>query len=221
MSTTVKAWLSLLLLVLAGYFGYSTWRVVQARQSNAGPQPNKQAEFHFQIEPFTLTDQQGQPFDTAQLEGKVWVASFFFTECAGACINLNNNIAALQKELPDVPVHFVSISVDPKKDTPEELTTYAAHYNADPQRWTFLTGTPEQIEHVAQGLFKVSSARLTHSDRLVLVGPNMQTIGYYQSSLGAEMAMLKNKLKSLALSSSDTDTQVEPQTEATTVSSAD
>lgn len=200
-STAVKAWLTLLLLALAGYFGYSAWRLSQARREVSPPLAYQPPEVGFQIEPFTMTDQQGEPYDVAQLKGKVWVASFFFTECAGACINLNNTIAALQQEMPNVDVHYVSISVDPKKDSPEELAKYAAHYKADPARWTFLTGTPEQVEHVAQDLFKVSSGRLTHSDRMVVVGPDMKTVGYYRSGEPTDVVILKKKLASLTASS--------------------
>ena len=45
----------------------------------------------------------------------------------------------LQDRLPK-EVRLVSFSVDPYNDTPEVLTEYAKRYNADPERWLFLTG---------------------------------------------------------------------------------
>ena len=98
---------------------------------------------------FQLVDASGAPFSSDQLKGHVWVASFFFANCPGFCLNLNQQVEKIVKEVADAEVRFVSITVDPAHDTPAVLTEYAQKFHADPARWTFLTGDQATIERVA------------------------------------------------------------------------
>jgi protein SCO1 len=112
----------------------------------------------FEIQPFTLTNQQGQAFSSESLRGRVWVTDIIFTRCAGPCPKMTGMLAELQKELPqDQPVSFITVTTDPKFDTPEVLARYAKHFNADPARWQFLTGTPEQARNVAVNTLKLTA----------------------------------------------------------------
>jgi protein SCO1/2 len=117
------------------------------------------------VAPFTLTDQRGEPYDTATLRGRVWVASFFFTSCPAICIRLNQAIAGVIGADPASEVHFVSVTCDPENDTPEALTRYAKHFKADPARWTFLTGDLSTIKRIGIERFQVAVEKGTHSDR--------------------------------------------------------
>jgi cytochrome oxidase Cu insertion factor (SCO1/SenC/PrrC family) len=121
------------------------------------------------VAPFKLTDQDGQEFDSASLDGKVWVASFFFTNCPAICWRMNQALAAWQHTHPNADVHFVSITCDPDNDTPAALKTYANHFKADPKRWTFLTGDMKQIQAVGQDSFKIAVVKGDHSDRACVV----------------------------------------------------
>src|SRR5437868_10928465 len=76
------------------------------------------ADFHF-------TDQLGRPVSRDDLRGKVWVASFFFSTCQ-QCAKHQGNLAALQDQLAGWPgVRLVSFSVDPERDTPEQMSLFA------------------------------------------------------------------------------------------------
>src|SRR5256714_10767981 len=74
---------------------------------------------------FQLTNQNGQPFGSAQLAGKIWIADFIYTTCPGPCPMISSRMSELQKPLQKTDVHLVSFSVDPEKDTPEVLRGYA------------------------------------------------------------------------------------------------
>ena len=89
------------------------------------------------LKEFELTERSGKPFRSADMRGRVWVATYFFTTCPGNCIRLNRNIQALHNlpELKDVT--WVSITCDPDTDTLEALRKYADHWKADPERWLF------------------------------------------------------------------------------------
>jgi protein SCO1 len=100
---------------------------------------------------FVLVDQRGHRLSLADLRGKVLALSFVFTTCSDTCPIVTAKLVDIQRRLGGDfgrRVHFVSISVDPLTDTPERLRAYAARFNADTPGWSFLTGTPAQIENV-------------------------------------------------------------------------
>jgi protein SCO1/2 len=118
---------------------------------------------------FTLTDSVGSQFKSAELTGKVWVASFFFTRCAANCRALNMQIAQLQRDYGPRGLQVVSISCDPKYDTPKVLAEYAEMYNAQPDRWHFLTGDIGYIKRVSDDMFDLPLKEKYHEDQLVVV----------------------------------------------------
>ena len=94
---------------------------------------------------FQLTNQDGQPFGSAQFAGKIWIADFIYTTCPGPCPMISSRMSELQKPLEKTDVHLVSFTVDPEKDTPEVLRGYADKLQAEPGRWDFLTGAKSAI----------------------------------------------------------------------------
>jgi protein SCO1 len=103
---------------------------------------------------FNLTDQDGRRVALKDLRGKVLAVTFIFASCADTCPLLTAKMAAVQDRLgaafgPDV--RFVSITVDPERDTPEALKLYAQAHHANPAGWSFLTGTPAEIRRIAGG----------------------------------------------------------------------
>ncbi|MEP7015752.1 MAG: SCO family protein [Verrucomicrobiota bacterium] len=138
---------------------------------------------------FQLTNQSGQPFGSAQLAGKIWIADFIFTSCPGPCPMISTRMSELQKPLAATDVNLVSFTVDPEKDTPEVLRDYAERSHADPNRWNFLTGSKSAIYQLSHDGFKlaVSDGRdeagvPVHSTRMVLVDRHGQIRGYYEAT---------------------------------------
>lgn len=102
---------------------------------------------------FQLTNQDGAPTSLRGLRGKVVVVTFIFTSCKDTCPLLTAKMASLQRRLGGEfgsRVRFVSISVDPERDTPEVLKRYAQGYGADLAGWAFLTGSASEIADVAR-----------------------------------------------------------------------
>jgi protein SCO1 len=113
-----------------------------ARLSKIGPAPA-----------FILTDQDGRRLALNELRGKVLVVTFIFTACTDTCPLLTAKMATLQYDLGSdfgPKIFFVSITVDPERDTPEVLTRYAQAHGANFSGWAFLTGTPDEIRAVAR-----------------------------------------------------------------------
>ncbi|HEV3410504.1 MAG TPA: SCO family protein [Chthoniobacterales bacterium] len=135
---------------------------------------------------FRLTNQDGQPFGSAELKGKVWISAFIFTNCPGPCPIISSRMAEMQKPLEKTDVHLVSFSVDPENDTPEVLRDYAARLRADTQRWTFLTGPTGTIYDLTRSGFKLAvqgasdeNPQPIHATRAVLVDRRGAIRGYY------------------------------------------
>jgi cytochrome oxidase Cu insertion factor (SCO1/SenC/PrrC family) len=138
---------------------------------------------------FQLTNQDGQPFGSAQLKGKVWIADFIYTMCPGPCPMISSRMSELQKPLENTDVHLVSVSVDPKHDTPAVLRSYADKLRAQPQRWDFLTGSQSAIYDLSRNGFKLAIDDGTaengvpvHSTRVILVDRRGEIRGYYDAT---------------------------------------
>ena len=102
---------------------------------------------------FALTSQDGAEVTLGALRGKVVAVTFIYTWCPDVCPMLTDKMARVQDELgPDFgsKVAFVSITVDPERDTPDVLKEYAEAFHADFAGWSFLTGEPAAIREVAR-----------------------------------------------------------------------
>jgi protein SCO1/2 len=136
------------------------------------------------IPPFKLTSQDGAEFDSRTLQGKVWVADFFFTSCMGPCPRMSSQMRWVQKQTAALSeVKFVSISVDPERDTPDVLAAYAKRFQAEPGRWYFLTGPQPVLHDLCRNAFKLGDVdgSLMHSTRFVLVDREARIRGYYHT----------------------------------------
>ena len=138
---------------------------------------------------FQLVNQNGRPFGSAQLAGKIWIADFIYTTCPGPCPMISSRMSELQKPLEKTGVHLVSFSVDPDKDTPQVLRSYAEKLQAEPGRWDFLTGPKSAIYKLSHDGFKLAVSDGSdaqgipvHSTRMVLVDRHGQIRGYYDAT---------------------------------------
>ena len=138
---------------------------------------------------FQLVNQNGQPFGSPQLAGKIWIADFIYTTCPGPCPMISSRMSELQKPLEKTDVRLVSFSVDPAKDTPAILRGYAEKLHADADRWNFLTGPKSAIYKLSHDGFKLAVSDGSneqgipvHSTRIVLVDRHGQIRGYYDAT---------------------------------------
>jgi protein SCO1/2 len=116
---------------------------------------------------FTLTNQLGAPVTPATLSNQVAIVDVVFTRCAGPCPEMTRRMSELQRMIPaDLPVKLVSLTTDPEYDSPEILKRYAARYNADANRWWFLTGTKSNVAVVARHGLKLVAEETKPEDRV-------------------------------------------------------
>ena len=112
---------------------------------------------------FTLTSQDGVRVSLRDFRGKVVAVTFIYTLCTDLCPMLTANMSRVQAMLGAAfgpKVEFISITVDPERDTPEVLKRYAEGFDANPQGWVFLTGDPAIVREVGRnyGVFAKKTA---------------------------------------------------------------
>ncbi len=153
---------------------------------------------------FSFTERSGQALSRKDLLGRVWIADFIFTSCAGPCPQMSRHMQRLQTDLADLEsLRLVSFSVDPDRDTPEVLRIYSERYDADPQRWLFLTGPMDQIYDIAIKGFKITveAARednqIIHDTRFILVDAEGAIRGYYDSTSAEGLQRLRQDASEL------------------------
>ena len=154
---------------------------------------------------FSLVDQGGQAYGSAQLGGKVWIADFIFTSCPSVCPLLSSQMANLHRRLRHPELRYLSITVDPETDTPEVLREYAGRYGADLSRWRFLSGEPDTVRRVVVERFRMpvsdripqgENYDIEHGARFMLIDRQGQLRGLYSSDR-AELDRLERDARRL------------------------
>lgn len=157
-----------------------------------------------EIREFNLTDQDGKIFSSKTLDGKIYVADFFFTTCPSICPKMTGNMKnAFESFKNDSTVYFVSISIDPEFDTPEILTKYAEEKGYNEFNWRFLTGDKDLIYTICEEDYMAYAmpsdtepGGYIHSGFLILVDPNGHIRGAFDgTSLGKSEDLVNDILK--------------------------
>ena len=201
---TTALW-AVLVVAMLGVVGSGLWaRYRDAAKPNSNSKSERELPVLYEAPSVALTDQEGNPFSSDRLRGKVWVADFIFTHCPGACPKMTMRMAALQRAVPDPDVHFVSFSVDPERDTPAVLKQYAQGFDADPKRWHFLTGRKDDVFQAARGMkltaepAGVLGPEIAHAEKFLLVDGQGRVRGAYDSKDEDDMKRLAADAASLA-----------------------
>jgi len=144
----------------------------------------------FPIPEAQLVSEANKPVRMSEMIGSVVVYDFIFTHCAGTCPMMTATMRRLTKKIPaNLPVRFVSITVDPIRDTPQVLHDYANYARNDP-RWTFLTGDRKTIVDLSISGFKLAAGDATgsanesvlHSVKLIVADKNGVIRDYYSAT---------------------------------------
>lgn len=157
------------------------------------------------VPPFQFTTSTNTQFGSKQLEGKIYIADFFFSRCPSICPTMTTQLMRVQSAFKDnKEIQLVSFTVDPENDTPEVLAAFASKYKANPGTWHFLTGQKDAIYKLAKEGFKISAMddpaggeEFVHSDKLILVDQNKIIRGFYNGTDPKEVDRLITEVKVL------------------------
>ena len=163
-------------------------------------QPVKELPEIGNIPQFEFTNSDGNTVTLDNLKGKVWVADFIFTTCTMACPMMTGNMNIVHKKFKkNDNVRLVSISVYPEYDTPEVLKNYASQYDADTEKWLFLTGKEDAVKDIIRDGFKIGDYEdiIFHSEKFALVDKKGIIRAYYNGMKSEDMKQLKKDIDAL------------------------
>lgn len=154
---------------------------------------------------FEFTNQNAQTFSSKDLEGKIYVADFFFVSCPTICPKMTTHMLELQKHFYDLSdFHLVSFTVNPEQDSVEVLKDYAENVRAMDSVWDFLTGPKEEIYKLGYEGFMVNAMEddaapggFLHSQWLVLVDKKGRIRGYFDGTSTTETNNLMDAIEIL------------------------
>jgi protein SCO1 len=153
---------------------------------------------------FELVSEQGETFTKENLQGKVYVADFFFATCPGICKKMSSQLVRVQEAFQnDSTVKIVSFTVNPEHDSSQVLKNYADMYGADPEKWTFLTGPREEIYSLARNGFYLPVMKVEgqqdfiHSEKFMLVDKNHHVRGIYDGTDPVDVDRLITEIRVL------------------------
>jgi protein SCO1/2 len=130
------------------------------------PRETGRREVKTAVANFTLTDQDGKPFQFKHSRGKVVLVTFIFTTCPDVCPLLTAKFAAIQRALAEQKADdylLLSITTDPERDSATVLKEYAGRFKANFRNWAFLTGAREDLAKV-WNIFGVNVTRTQAGD---------------------------------------------------------
>jgi len=142
---------------------------IAANTSTDAAAEAKAREYFTNIE---LIDQNGQrlAFYDDVLKGNIVVISFIFTNCQGACPLMTRNLTMIRDMLPSNvrdEIQFISISLDPVRDTPAAMKEFAQTHDADQERWLWLTGQPDNVNLITKKLGSYTDELEAHTTTLI------------------------------------------------------
>jgi protein SCO1/2 len=154
-----------------------------------------------------MVNQDSQVMGFKQLEGKIYIAEFFFSSCKSICPLMTSQMARIQdvieQEHWEGKVNLLSHTVDPKHDTPQRLKEYAQMHGADHKIWNFvnLDSAVYKLAQRGYGLSAFPSAEAEggyfHTDQLTLVDEHFHIRGYYDGTSTASVDELIADLRCL------------------------
>lgn len=180
-----------LLVVMASVLFLTACGNAQSGQPGAGESSQQAGSLPVQdqIQDFTLTNVNKQPVSISKdIPGKAKLVYFFYSSCGDVCPVTQKRMEKIMGELKQENVsnqdfNFVSISFDPKRDTPDVLKVYSKIYQATPDTWQFLTGTKEQVTAVMKQFHveatETSTHDFLHDDRIFLLDGKNQVRASY------------------------------------------
>jgi protein SCO1/2 len=167
------------------------------------------------IPDFSLKDQLGRTIGPSMADGKVMVVNTFFTHCPNICPALTRNIRKLQssfenpkrKNFGDTSiVYFMSLSVDPGRDSVEALKTWATRFHVNSDNWSLLTGPKKKIYDLLFNDFRLSAkdgegidTNFIHTEKVMLIDRDRVVRGFYNGLDSIEMGKLAEDIGKLYL----------------------
>lgn len=159
------------------------------------------------VQSFSFTNQDGKIISNKDVDGKVYVAEYFFTTCRGICPKMNNNLKMVYEAYKNEDdFRILSHTVDPEIDTVARMKHYADSLAVDSKEWWFLTGKKDSLYHTARVSYLLDDPKnnnvsideqFIHTQFFALIDKNGQVRKIYDGLKKDEITELINDIKKL------------------------
>lgn len=155
------------------------------------------------IASFALHDQLGDTLSSQDLDGKIYVANFFFSVCPSICPKMTNNLQLIQEAFANDPgVKLLSYTVMPWVDSVAQLRDYGERMHINPKQWHLLTGSRAKIYQLARQSYFAEeeigynrdSTEFLHTEHVLLVDGKRRLRGIYNGTLPLDMERLRDDI---------------------------
>ena len=191
-SLNKKLVIAFLFIFMLGSFGfYVIDKATKSRIDNIG--------IIGKVPSFSLTNFDGSIITDEQLNNKISIISFIFTQCEGACPIMSDNMSTLQERFSaSDDIQFLSITTDPDYDTLDILSEFSSNYSND-NNWFFLRGDIVDIIELSEKGFFLSASLLPagHSTRFVLVDKELNIRKFYEGTVESNIFELQSDIVTL------------------------
>lgn len=159
------------------------------------------------VKAFSFVNQQDRAITNKDVEGKVYVAEFFFTTCKGICPIMNRNLKQVYEQFKDESnFRILSHTVDPETDSVGRMKKYSDSLGIDPAKWWFLTGRKDSLYHTARISYLLDDPKnnnvsldqqFIHTQFFALVDKNGQVRKIYDGLKKEDLSELGDDIKAL------------------------
>ena len=155
---------------------------------------------------FRLLNQDSAIVTPETLDGKVYVADFFFTSCISICPTMSKQMKRVyDRYQPNDSVAIVSFSIDPEYDNVEVLSDYAGRLDVTSDTWHFLTGEKDEIYDLAFDSYMTQrpaddpedANNILHSGAFILVDTQKRIRGVYDGTITEQVDLLMSDIEKL------------------------
>jgi protein SCO1/2 len=155
------------------------------------------------IPAFKFVNQYGDTITGKSLDGKIYVADFFFTTCPTICPVMHRNMLPVYNEFKNNPgFRIISHSIDPKYDTVPVLKKYADKMGISGNTWWLLHGDKDATYTIAKSYLvsvqeKNPQGNYVHDGYFILIDKQKRIRGTYMGTDPAEVEKMTADIKTL------------------------
>ena len=158
---------------------------------------------YYTVPDFSFINQNGKQVDRESFKNKVWIAGYFFTSCPTICPKMVGNLSKAATACND-KADIILFSVDPERDSVQQLNKYARLHRININNWQLATGKKEALYSLARNGFFITATDgdggendFIHSDNVVLIDKGFHIRGYYNATMPSDIDKLINDIKRL------------------------
>ncbi len=192
-------YLGFFLLLVIGFYVALT-QVIPGFGKAKLPVINNVRSFHF-------VNQDGKAISERDVEGKVYVAEYFFTTCKSICPIMNRNLLPIHEQFKNEPGFLIlSHTCDPETDSSARLKVYADSMKIDTEHWWFLTGSKDSLYSTARNSYLLDDPKnnlqnidqqFLHTQFFALVDKSGRVRKIYDGLKKEELETLKKDIADL------------------------